>query len=305
MLNLQTEFCGVKFPTPIVIPSGFITSVQAMIVLSKISGVGGLTWKSTGLLPREGYNTPIVAKYDAGIINAVGLKNPGVEKTIPEIKFVKQKIKIPVIASIFAFQISEFSEVTRRIIDAGPDLLEVNISCPHVHDELGRPIADDPILSAMVIQEVKRVAKKIPVIAKLSPNVANLGEIAKAVEDAGADGIAAINTAGPGMLIDLKQRKAILGNKIGGLSGAGIKPLALRCVYQIAKAVKIPIIGMGGISNGANALEMVMVGAKLIGVGSAMFGQGTSVYGKILKEMSDIMKQENITNLESIRGCID
>jgi dihydroorotate dehydrogenase (NAD+) catalytic subunit len=263
-----------------------------MIALSKVKGVGGLTWKSTSLKPRDGYHTPVVAKYDAGFINAVGLKNPGIDQTVTDIKLVKKHTHIPIIASVFAFQISDFSEVAMKIVQAKPDLIEVNISCPHVHDELGRPISDDPILSAMVIGEVKRVVKKIPIIAKLSPNVANLAEIAHAVEDAGADGIAAINTAGPGMLIDISRRQAILGNKIGGISGVGIKPLALRCVYQIAKAVKIPIIGMGGISTGTDAVEMVMAGATLIGVGSAMFGGGPAVFNKILTEMTVIMEKD-------------
>ncbi len=304
MVNLETKFCGVRFPTPLVQVSGIVHTPPAFLALAKEPGLGGITWKSVSVNPRAGYPSPVVAAFPGGYINAVGLKNPGMKQAIPEIKSVKKQIKIPLIASIVAFQLSELPVLAREIVKAQPDLVEINLSCPNVDDEIGRPFATDPLLTALAVMEVKKIVKKIPVIAKLTPNVIDIKEIALACEEAGADGISAINTAGPGLLIDYKTRKPRISNKVGGISGAAIKPLALRCVWQIANTVKIPVIGMGGINSGIDAVEMIMAGATLVGVGTAVFGKGNSVFGKIFQEMQIVMQEEKIKDLGSIRNSI-
>ena len=304
MHNLKTCFCGITFPTPLILASGIVHTPAAFMALASQKGVGGITWKSISLKPRAGHPLPVVTPYSAGFINSVGLKNPGVKQAVKEIREVKKHIKIPLLASIVAFQMSEFPQLATEIAKAAPDLIELNLSCPNVDDEIGRPFSTDPLLSALAVQEVKRVVKHIPVIAKLTPNVVDIKEIAKAVENAGADAISAINTVGPGLLIDAKTRKAKLGNKIGGISGPSIKPLALRCVWDIAKTVKIPILGMGGVNNGEDALEMMMAGATLVGIGSAVFGKGFGIFDQINQQMLDLMKIYEIASFASIKLSI-
>ena len=305
MLNLKTFFCGVTFPTPLILVSGIIHSPQAFLILSKIAEVGGITWKSVSINPRSGHPTPVVIPYSCGFINSVGLKNPGITQAIKEIRLVKRQIHIPLIVSLVAFQFSEFPILAKEIIKANPDLVELNLSCPNVDDEIGRPFATDPLLSALAVQEVKRIVKDVPVIAKLTPNVIDIKEVAKAVENAGADAISAINTLGPGLLIDAKSGKAKLGNKIGGISGKAIKPLALRCVWDIARTVKIPIIGMGGVNSGEDAIEMVRAGATLVGIGSAVFGKGYRIFPQIYQEMVQFMNDNSLDNLSKIRLSVN
>lgn len=305
MQKMQTKFCGITFPSPLVQVSGMIHSSQALAILAQERGVGGVTWKSISLQPRPMHKTPTVVPFGIGFINSVGLPSPGVEVAALEILQVMKKIKVPLIASIVAFQISEFYPLAQQVAKTKPDFIEINLSCPNVDDEIGKPFGTDPLMSMLAVQEVKRAAGKIPVIAKLTPNVVDLPEIVRAVAEAGADAIAAINTSGPGLLIDTHTRKPRLGHKIGGISGAAIKPLALRCVYDVVKTVKLPVIGMGGVSTGADAIEMIMVGATLVGVGSAMFGVGNKIFGKIYDEMLEVMKREKITSLDSIRQTIN
>lgn len=304
-MNFETKFCGVSFPTPLVLASGIISGPDSLAEASRVRGIGAVTWKSISLEPREGHAPPVIVKYNAGFINSVGLKNPGVDQAVKDILNARKIIKIPIIASIVAFQVSEFPILAEKIKKAKPDLIELNLSCPNVDDEIGRPFATDPLLTTIAVSEVKRVAGKIPVIAKLTPNVIDIKEVARACEDAGADGICAINTAGPGLLIDIGQRRGKLGNKIGGYSGRAVKPLALRCVWDIANTVKIPIIGMGGVNSGEDAIEMIMAGATLVGIGTALYGEGNGVFSRIISEMEETMKRERLKSITSIRKLIN
>jgi len=303
-INLGTNFCKKKFSSPLISVSGIVVDLKENIKLSKIKGVGGITTKSISVLPRTGHPLPIICSYNGGFINAVGLKNPGIEQAAKEISFFKKKVKKPLIASIFAGQLSEFPILAAKIAKAKPDFIELNLSCPNVDDEFGKPFATDPLLSAMAVLEVKKIVKNIPLIAKLTPNTPFLQQVAFEVEKAGADAISAINTVGPGLLINFKTRKPILSNRVGGLSGPAIKPIALRCINEIYRTVKIPIIGMGGVCNAKDALEMIMAGATLVGIGSAIYGQGYQVFDRIALEMRTICQKEKIRTIKQIRGII-
>ncbi|PIS09605.1 dihydroorotate dehydrogenase [Candidatus Beckwithbacteria bacterium CG10_big_fil_rev_8_21_14_0_10_34_10] len=303
-INLSCVFCNVKFKSPLISPSGIVVDQEKIIDLSQIKGVGGLTTKSSSILPREGHSPPTVSAFKAGFINAVGLKNPGMINSKREIMFLKKRINKPIIASVFGTKLADFSILVKEISESKPDIIELNLSCPNVDDEFGKPFATDPLLTAMAVIEAKKVVQKIPIIAKLTPNTPYLNRVAYEVEKAGADGISAINTVGPGMLINLKKRKPILSNCLGGVSGPAIKPIALRCVNEIKKTVKIPIIGMGGVETGKDALEMIMAGATLVGVGSAIYQGGFKIFDKIIKEMKEIMTEEKISSINSIRGSL-
>ncbi|MFH0773382.1 MAG: dihydroorotate dehydrogenase [bacterium] len=303
-MKTTVSFCHVTFPTPLISVSGVVVDVPQIIKLAHLKGVGGVTTKSVSILPREGNPIPRVASFGIGYINSVGLRNPGIKAAILEMKELKNEIKKPIIASIFAFQMMEFPLLASEIAKSKPDFIELNLSCPNVDDEIGRSFATDPLLSAIAVMEVKKVVKNIPIIAKLTPNTPDLKRVAHEVEEAGADAISAINTVGPGIVIDLKRRKPILGNRVGGISGRAIKPIALRCVNDIYKTVNIPIIGMGGISTGKDAIEMIMAGATLVGIGSAIYQGGQQVFNVINDEMKEYLKAEKINSLKKIIGII-
>jgi len=207
---------------------------------------------------------------------------------------------VPIIASIFGSTVEEFATVARTLNAANPDFIEVNISCPNVEAEMGRPFATDPEAAAQVTAAVKG-ATRLPVIVKLSPNVTDIASIARAVEEAGADAISAINTVS-GMVIDVYSGMPILANRTGGISGPAIKPIALRCVYEITQAVRIPVIGIGGITSGRDALEMIMAGATAVGIGSAIYYRGVEAFGEILKEMQGLMRELGYHKIEEVRG---
>lgn len=303
-INLRTTFCGVSFPSPLITVSGIVDSIPQNIELAKQKGVGGITSKSISILPRAGHPIPRVASFKIGIINSVGLKNPGIDQGVADILTLKKQTKKPIIASIVGFQLYELPILAKRVAVAKPDFIELNLSCPNVDDEIGRPIATDPLLSAIAVLEVKKVVKNIPIIAKLTPNAPDLKKVAFEVEEAGVDAISAINTVGPGMVIDFKRRRPVLGSRIGGISGPAIKPIALRCINDIYKTVKVPIIGMGGVTNGQDVLEMIMAGATLVGVGVAVYQRGRKVFDKISEEMKEICQKEKIKSLKNIRGII-
>lgn len=238
------------------------------------------------------------------MINAIGLANPGAEEGKRIVAQAKERLAplgVPLIASIFAPTVEGFAEVARTIGEAQPDLIEVNISCPNVAHELGLRFALDAGMAAAVTRAVKG-ATAIPIAVKLSPNVTDIVAIARAVAEAGADAITAINTVGPGMIIDLECGRPILAHKVGGLSGPAIRPLAVRCVYEIWGAVDIPIIGTGGVSSGRDVVEMLMAGATAVGVGSAVYQGGPEVFGKMAAELAHFMTAHGYSCLEEMRG---
>ena len=262
-----------------------------------------MTAKSCGPQERAGHPNPVAVEWDGGVINAVGLTNPGMQAEVPLLRAAKERLAplgVPLIASIFASTEAAFSQLVAGIAQAEPDLIEVNISCPNVGDELGTPFAGSPESAARAVAAVKAVTQ-IPVSVKLAPNVPDIARIARAVVEAGADAITAINTM-PGMLIDARAGQAVLSNRVGGLSGWSLKPIALRCVAEIRRAVDVPVIGTGGITSGLDAAEMIMAGADAVGVGSAVWQRGPDVFALICSELEEFMQQAGYKDLRSMRG---
>ncbi len=303
MLDLSVKFCGTTFLNPFVLPSGIITEIPEHKKAVN-AGVGGVTLKSITKEKREGNPLPRMWKYEHGMLNSVGLRNPGIERGIVEVKRFLDEFKkeVPIIVSLFSTKVMEFVELVEKIVPLDPEFIELNLSCPNTIDELGKSLELEEGAAGKVVKAVKKVSGKIPILAKLSPNVAEIGEIAKDCEETGADGIVAINAVGPGMVIDIKTKKPILGNKEGGVSGPGILPISVRCVYDIYKSVKIPIIGMGGVSNWKNVIEIMLAGATLVGVGTATYTKGMKVFEELKLGIRDYMGKENIKNLKEIVG---
>ncbi len=298
---LSTSLAGVELRNPTVLASGILGTTGSSLIKVAKEGAGAVTTKSISLKERKGHPTPVITTYENGIINAVGLSNPGVDEFLPELKKAVEGAGVPVIASIFASTLTEFGEITEIISKAKPSIIEVNISCPNVQDEFGRPFACDPGISSVLIKKVKKKTS-IPVFVKLSPNVQNISEVALAVKKEGADGITAINTLGPGMQINIEAAKPVLSNRVGGVSGPAIKPIAVRCVYDIYKATKLPIIGMGGVTNARDAIEMIMAGATAVGIGSGIYYGGTKLFREIPGEMEKFMEKEGYSKIEEMRG---
>lgn len=303
-VDLSTSICGVRLRNPTMLASGIVGLSGEVLARVARCGAGAVVTKSCSLKPRVGHANPIVVDYGAGVINAVGLSNPGVEAMVGEIREAREFMReeqVPIVASIFAHSIYDFGTVARYISEAKPDLIEANISCPNVEEEFGQLFSSTPYVAGQVTRRVKS-ATSIPVIVKLSPNVPNIAEVARAVVAAGADAISAINTAGPGMLLDVDTARPILTNRVGGLSGPAIRPLAVRCVYDICSAVSVPVIGIGGVADGRDAAEMISVGAVAVGVGTAVYRRGMEIFSQMSCELTDIMARLGIESIEQLRG---
>jgi dihydroorotate dehydrogenase (NAD+) catalytic subunit len=261
-------------------------------------GAGAIVTKSIGLKPRKGYANPTIIELEHGVLNAMGLPNPGIEEFGEEIKKLKGS-NIPVIGSIFGSNSNEFVELAEKMQSYGADALELNMSCPHAKG-YGLEIGSDPKLVEEITSKVKK-STKIPVFVKISPNLMNIVDIAKSAEKGNADGIVAINTV-KAMKIDLELKMPVLSNKIGGYSGKAIKPIGVRCVYEISKNVDIPVIGVGGITTGEDALEYIMAGASALQIGSAVYYRGVDVFKKICDEIENWMKDHGHKNLSELIG---
>jgi len=296
----KTIFLNKTFSNPIVLASGISGVTAAGMNNAVKNGCGGVTVKSISKESRTGHPNPTMIGTEKFFLNAVGLSNPGIEEGIDELKKFKELSSAPLIGSIFAGTPEEFGEIAERICEAPVDFIEVNVSCPNVSKEFGDPFAH----SIPAVEKITRIVKQratVPIIIKLTPQAWNIGTIAQAAENAGADAICAGNTIN-GMVIDVRARQPILHNKQGGISGPALFPVALKAVYDIYEKVKIPIIGTGGITTGEDALAMIMAGATLLGVGSAVYYRGGDVFKKITDEMEEIMREENINSLEEIHG---
>ncbi len=297
--SLKTEFLGITITSPLVLPAGVMGMAFSGFNISIENGVGIVTSKSLTLKPRMGHKGPVVAEFEGGFLNCMGLCNPCIVDGLAEIDEFKKRSNIPVIASVFATNTEDFLKLTKHVNESKADFLELNLSCPNVFDEFGIPLAASKEEVHNIVKAVKQIST-LPVIAKLSPNVYDIVSIAKAAESAGADALCLINTVGPGMLIDTKMVKPVLFNKFGGLSGPCIKPIALKLIYQTYSAVKIPIIGMGGVTYGEDAIEMLMAGADVIGVGTAVSYRGIEVFNKINEEILEFMEENEYNYLSDI-----
>lgn len=303
MSDLSCNFLGLNLRNPLVLASGVLGTSPGLLERVAACGAGAVTAKSCGPEPRAGHANPISVEWAGGVINAVGLTNPGLKDEVPILREAKARLRelgVPLIASIFAPTVDDFGRMAAGISAAEPDLIEVNISCPNVSDDFGTPFSGSPEMTAAVTRKV-RENTNLPFTVKLSSNVPSIARIALAAEDAGAHAITAINTV-PGMLIEARAASPVLSNRVGGISGWAIKPIALRCVAEIRKAVKLPIIGLGGISTGQDAAEMIMAGATAVGVGAAVMQQGPQVFALIAQELDDFMNAEHYPNLEKMRG---
>lgn len=296
---LGTEFCSAKLKNPLILASGILGVNSAMLLRVAHSGAGAITLKSIGPREKEGYANPTVVAWEHGLINAVGLPTPGVDDAEKEFSELKE-CKVPIIASIYGNSIEEYADIAERIAAFYPALIELNMSCPHSKGQ-GQFFGNEPELAEQVVAAVKEKTK-IPIIAKLSPNTHKFLEVAIACERAGANAIAAINTLGPGMLINIEARKPVLANKFGGLSGPAIKPIAVRCVYQLFESVKVPILGMGGITNGRDAIEIIQAGASAVGIGSAVYYRGIEAFALIAKEMREWMLAHEVKSVKELVG---
>lgn len=298
---LQTTFCNISFSNPLVLASGILGVTAASMKRMVDLGAGGVTIKSLSETPREGHHNPTMIQTHTYVLNAVGLSNPGMAEGSKEIGAYKRMAVAPIIGSIFAGDVAGFVRAAEAISQTPIDILELDVSCPNVGHEFGEPFAYSAQAIQKITAQVKAVAT-VPLSIKLSPNAWNIATLAKAAEDAGADAITAVNTAG-GMAINIEARRPILHNRHGGVSGPVLFPIALKCVYDIYEAVQIPIIGTGGITTGKDAIEMIMAGATLLGIGSAIAYRGDGVFQEIQNEMTDIMEAEGIASLDEIRGA--
>ena len=300
MVNTKVTLCGIELDNPIIPASGTFGFGYEFAELYDINILGSLSFKGTTLEPRFGNPCPRIAECDSGMLNAVGLQNPGVDKVIEvELPKLRQVFKKPSMANVSGFSLHEYVETVRRL-DTQDDIgwFEINISCPNVHGG-GMSFGTSPEMAETVTRAVRDVTKK-PIIIKLSPNVTDIVSIAKACEAGGADGVSLINTL-MGMRIDLKSKKPIIANKTGGFSGPAIKPVAVRMIYQVYDAVKIPIVGMGGVSTAEDVIELMLAGATAVEVGAANLVNPYAARDIIL-DLPRVMEKYRINSLEEIIG---
>jgi len=304
--DLSVHLANLLLTNPLILASGVMGTSPQLLQRVALAGAGAVTAKSCGPAPREGHPNPVMVDWGYGLLNAIGLTNPGVEEEVlllKEAQSLLRPLNVPLIASIFAGTEDEFGEVAAVVAEAEPDLIEVNISCPNVHDDFGLPFAADHRSASGVTQSVKAAVSHIPVAVKLAPNVPDIGRIARAVVDAGADAITAINTM-PGMVIDADAVQTVLYNRTGGISGPALKPIALRCVAEIARYVDVPIIGTGGVLTGQDAIEMLMVGATAVGVGSAFWYRGQDALMLIKEEMIQYLQAHQLSSIQELIGKV-
>ena len=301
-MGMNVNLCGIELSNPVIPTSGTFGYGYEFAELYDINELGTFSFKGTTKDPRFGNPTPRIAECTAGMINAVGLQNPGVEKVIAEeLPKLKQCFHKPVMANVSGFSVEDYAYTCEKLDkEEQVGWLEVNVSCPNVHGG-GMSFGTQPEAAAEVTRAVKAVTTK-PVIIKLSPNVTDIVAIAKACEEAGADGISLINTM-LGMRIDLRTRKPVIANKMGGFSGSAIFPVAVRMVYQVAQAVKIPVIGMGGVSTAEDVIEMMLAGATAVEVGAANLVD-PFVCRNIIRDLPEVMKKYKIENLTDIIGGV-
>jgi len=299
MADLTVNISGIKMRNPVMLASGVFGLTGESLLRAAKGGAGALVTKSIGREPREGHPNPTIIEFKYGsMLNSMGLPNPGIKAYSREMKFIVQ-YDIPVIGSIFGKNGREFATLAKHMEKYGVSAVELNLSCPHAHG-LGMQLGTDKRKVAKITKSVKD-AVSVPVFVKLTPNVTDIVEIAKAAESAGADGIVAINTV-KGMAIDVELGLPMLGNKVGGLSGPAIKPVGVRAVYDISRNVKIPVIGVGGIFYGKDAVEYFMAGASAVQIATAINSRGIDVFKKITNEINDFMDAHGYSKIEDMVG---
>jgi dihydroorotate dehydrogenase (NAD+) catalytic subunit len=298
-IDLSVQLAGLRLSNPLILASGVLGISGVMLKRIIREGAGAVVTKSFGVTSRDGYAGPVITEVSGGFLNSLGLPNPGAEEMKNEIMAAREG-GAPVIASIYGFNEAEFGRGAALASEAGADALELNVSCPHVK-EVGVEIGQDPYLVSKVTQKAKSNFGG-PLIVKLSPNVSDMVAIAQAASNAGADSLTAINTM-KAMAIDIETKRPILGGKFGGLSGPALKPVALRCVYEIYEQVKLPIIGCGGISRWQDVVEFMLAGASAVQIGSALIDKDLAIFKELKKGLRNYMSTNENVRLRDIVGA--
>lgn len=296
---LSTTISGLRLSSPTVLASGVLGySGDSMLRVAE-AGAGAVVTKSVGMNPRAGYPNPTVVQAEAGLINAMGLPNPGIDAFVGEIAYAKTIVKVPLVVSVFGYDADEYAVVSEKAVRAGADAVELNVSCPHVK-KTGSEIGQNAKLLAEVVEKVKAAVRK-PVIVKLSPNVTDIVEIAKTAVRAGADALTAVNTV-KAIAIDADTQMTVLSNVTGGLSGPAVKPIALKCVYDVFEAVEVPIFGCGGITGWRDAVEFLLAGASAVQVGTGIAFEDLGIFEKINKGIAKYLQKKGYGSVKEIVG---
>ncbi len=299
MPDVSTTVAGLKLRNPTMLASGFLDETGGTLLRVFTAGAGAVVTKSIGPEPRAGNKNPTVVEVDGGLLNAMGLPNPGVEDFGPEVKVALDGGAL-VIGSVFGKDADEYAAVAKRLASYGAQGIEMNLSCPHAKG-LGTEIAQ----SEEAVREFTRAVKgkvSVPVMPKLSPNVSDIAAFARAAEDGGADAVVAINTL-RGMAIAPELRMPVLANRYGGLSGPAIRPVGVRCVYEIREAVDVPIVGVGGVETGRDALEYILAGASAVQIGTAILSRGLHVFARVTEEIAAYMGEQGVGRLSELVGA--
>ncbi len=300
-MNSSVNLAGVTLKNPVLTASGTFGSGMEFSRFVDLNKLGGVVTKGVSVVPWEGNATPRVAETASGMLNAIGLQNPGIDVFLSrDLPFLKP-FNTAKIVNVCGHTEEEYLGAVERLNDSIADILEINISCPNVKAG-GITFGTDPVMVEKITKAIKKISRK-PVFMKLSPNVTDITEIARAAEAGGADGISLINTL-MGMKIDIQRRKCLLANKTGGLSGPAIKPVAVRMVYQVSKCVSVPLIGMGGIASAEDAIEFLMAGATAVSVGTANF-RNPRVTEEIVSGIETFMRENHIYDIREIIGCVE
>jgi dihydroorotate dehydrogenase (NAD+) catalytic subunit len=299
-MNLETELCGIRLKNPTVLASGILGLSKALLSEVIRNGAGAVTIKSLSFEAREGHKNPTIIAFDGGMMNAVGYSNFGVSGAKREFAGIRE-LGAPVFASVIGSEAEDFAKVVSEIRGMGFSAIEIPLSCPHTPG-FGTLAGQDTPEKTFEITKAVVKNTALPVFVKLSPNTKNIGEVAKAAERAGASAITAVNTLGPGMIINIEAKKPVIGFGVGGVSGPALRPVAVRCVYDVYECVKIPIIGTGGITTGRDAIEMMMAGAKAIGMGSGIYYRGLDVFRKVCSEMSEWLMKNGYEKADELVG---
>ena len=296
--DIRVELASIEMRNPIMLASGILGETGDLLMAAHRAGAGAVVTKSIGLEPRDGHRNPCVHRCDAFMLNAMGLPNPGIEEFAKEMKVLRSSGAV-VVGSIFGAKAQDFASLAKKMEAFGAAAVELNLSCPHARG-YGAEIGSNPAaVRSITAAAVKAV--DIPVFAKLTPNTRDIASLGLAAEDGGASALAAINTL-RAMAIDPYMRMPILGNRYGGLSGPGIKPVGIRCVYELSEAVSIPIIGVGGISTAVDVVEYIMAGASAVQIGTAVQQKGVEIFSRLPDELSEFMLREGFKNIQQMRG---
>jgi len=298
MPDLSVDLCGLSLANPTMLAAGILDETGRSLLEVARAGAGAVVTKSIGLEPRQGHTNPTVVELEVGLLNAMGLPNPGIREYAAEVREAKTG-GIPVIVSIFGASEDEFSALARQAQEAGADGVELNLSCPHASG-LGAEVGSDPGMVESLCRSA-RDAITVPVFAKLTPNTDSIAALATAAERGGADAVVAINTV-KAMAISPEAKMPILSNRVGGLSGAAVRPIGVRCVYEIYEAVDIPIVGVGGVLNARDALEYVMAGASGVQIGTALWTGGLGVFKSVCEGLSEYLDVNGYSSIGEVVG---